>query len=258
MSTETKTTIQQEREESFIKISKSLIETKDLGKYGDLDVYHLAIIKTLANNFQGAAFTGVIHIMRFIGMSTEQSSTKARTKESLLRLQKTGHIEIYEDLSMKSVMLDLKHANNYFIKPTGKDEEYNFAKVFYKDFQKIVAMKSDYKPKIFATYLNMVGYIFYNVSNDPISFILIDTVVKDTGINRKSVIEYLKILHKEEILFFVHFQINNTTTKNYCTRWIHKEDTAKWAVGLAEFHYKTDRSKFKGGGEGVSDERGVS
>ena len=117
-------------------ISKSFIETKNLGKNGELDVYHLAIIKSMANNFQGFASTGVTHLMRFIGMNTEQNLTKARTKESLLRLQEMGHIEIYEDIAMASRVYDLKPANNYFFKPTGKDEQYNFAKIFYKDIQK--------------------------------------------------------------------------------------------------------------------------
>jgi hypothetical protein len=257
VSTETITisTTKKEREESFIKISKSLMETKKyLGKNGELDVYHLAIIKTLANNFQGAAYTGVIHMMRFIGMSTEQSSTKTRTNESLLRLQEMGHIEIFEDVAMESKVKELKHANNYFIKPTNKEEEWGFAKVFYKDIEKIVAMKSDYKPKIFATYLNMIGNIFYTVSNNPISYTAIDTIAKNTKINRKSVVEYLKALHDGEILYFIHFHINNSTTKNYCTRWIHKEHTAKWAVSEAEFHYKIEYKKFKGGGKGVSEE----
>jgi hypothetical protein len=254
VSTETISTTKKEREESFIKISKSLMETKHLGKNGELDVYHLAIIKTLANNFQGAAYTGVIHMMRFIGMSTEQSTTKTRTNESLLRLQEMGHIEIFEDVAMESKVKELKHANNYFIKPTSKEEEWGFAKVFYKDIEKIVSMKSDYKPKIFATYLNMIGNIFYTVSNNPISYTAIDTIVKNTKINRKSVVEYLKALHDEEILYFIHFHINNSTTKNYCTRWIHKEHTAKWAASEAEFHYKTEYKKFKSGGKGVAEE----
>jgi hypothetical protein len=250
----TSTSKQEENTESFIMISKSLIETKSLGKNGELDVYHLAIIKSMANNFQGVAYTGVAHLMRFIGMSTEQYSTKTRTKESLLRLQKMGHIEIYEDMAMESMVYDLKSANNYFIKPTGKDEGWNFAKVFYRDIQKIVSIKSDYKPKIFATYLNMIGNLFYTVSNNPLSYTKIDTIVKNTKINRKSVVEFLKALHDGEILYFIHFHINNSTTKNYCTRWIHKEYTAKWAVSEAEFQYKTERKKFKGGGEGASEE----
>ncbi len=187
-------------------------------------------------------------------MSTGQSSTKARTKESLLRLQEMGHIEIYEEITMEGMVNDLKPANNYFIKPTGKDEEYGFIKVFNKDIQKIVAMKSDYKPKIFATYLNMVANIFYSISNVPMSYTKIDTIVKDTGINRKSVVEYLKALYEEGILYFVHFHINNSITRNYCTRWIHKEHTSEWAIGEAESQYKIDRKKFKGGGIGVSEE----
>lgn len=254
MTSEKISTTKLEREESFVMISKSLIETKSLGKNGELDVFHLAIIKSMANNLHGVALTGVTHLLRFIGMSTEQSLTKARTKESLLNLQEKGHIEIYEDLAMERKVKDLKHANHYFIKPTGKDEEYGFAKAFYKDIQKIVAMKSDYKPKIFAAYLNMIGYIFYTVSNNPISFVSIDTIVKNTKINRKSVVEYLRALHNEQILYFVHFHINNTNTKNYCTRWIHKEHTANWAIGEAEYRYRTERDKFKGGGEGVAEE----
>lgn len=256
--TETISTTKLERAESFIKISKSLMKVKDLGKNGELDVYHLAIIKSLANNFQEVAHTGITHMMRFIGMSTEQSSTKARTKKSLLRLQEMGHIEIYEDTAMDTMVNDIKPANSYFIKPTSKDEEWGFAKVFYKDIQKIVAMKSDYKPKIFATYLNLIGNMFYDSSgtdkNVPISFIAIDTIVKNTRINRKAVVEYLRALFELEIIYFIHFHINNSITKNYCTRWIHKERTAEWALPLAEFHYKTDKSKFKDGGIGVSEE----
>lgn len=251
-------TIKLERKEPFIMIAKSLMETKSVGKNGILDVYHLATIKSLANNFKGTAYTGILHLMRFIGMSTEQSSTKARTKESLLNLQNTGHIEIYEDIAMESMVNDLKPANNYFIKPTGKDENWGFAKVFYKDILKIIEMKSDYKPKIFVSYLNMVGNMFYDSKdtnkNAPISYISIDRIVKNTKINRKSVVEYLKALHEEEILHFIHFHINNTTTKNYCTRSIHKEFTVEWAVPEAEFSYKTERSKFKGEGIGVSEE----
>ena len=251
-------TIKQEMKEPFIKISKSLMETKSLGKNGILDVFHLAIIKSLANNFQGVAYTGVLNLMRFIGMSTEQSSTKARTKESLLNLQKNGHIQIYEDIGMERMVDDLKPANNYFIEPTGKDENWGFAKVFYKDIQKIVGMKSDYKPKIFASYLNMVGNMFYDSKdtniNVPISYISINTIVKNTKINRKSVLEYLNALHQEEILYFIHFQINNTTTKNYCTRSIHKEFTSKWAIPVAEYSYRTKVENFKGGGIGVSAE----
>ncbi|KGR91355.1 hypothetical protein CD30_05935 [Ureibacillus massiliensis 4400831 = CIP 108448 = CCUG 49529] len=202
MNTETKSTIKQEREESFIKISKSLMETKKLGKSGELDIYHLVIIKSLANNFLGVAFTGVTHLMKFIGMNTEQSKTKARTKESLLRLQEMGHIEIYEDSIMDNLVDDLKPSNNYFIKPTGKDEQWGFAKVFYKDIQKIVSMQSDYKPKIFACYLNMVGNMFYDSSdsnkNVPLSYIGIDKIVKNTKINRKTVVEYLKALYEKE------------------------------------------------------------
>lgn len=240
--------------ESFIKVSKSLMSSRELGKNGDLDVYHLAIIKSFANNFRGVAYTGVNHIMKFVGMSTEQSATKGRTRKSLLNLQEMGHIEIYKDRAMEEIVTELKHAENYFIKTTGKDEQYGFAKVFYEDFNKIIEMKSDYKPKIFATYLNMIGNIFYGTSNVPVSYMKIDSVVKETGINRKSVVEYLKALHDERILYFIHFQINNSTTKNYCTRWIHKEHTAEWAVPLAEYHYKTDKSNFKGGAIGVSEE----
>ncbi|MGG0639321.1 hypothetical protein ABE035_04010 [Bacillus altitudinis] len=117
--------------------------------------------------------------------------------------------------------------------------------MYYSDIKKIVAMKSDYKPKIFATYLNMIGNIFNTVSNNPISHTAIDTIVKNTKINRKSVIGYLKALYGKEILYFVHFAINNSTTKNYCTRWIHKEHAAKWALPLADIITKLIETNLK-------------
>lgn len=71
--------------------------------------------------------------------------------------------------------------------------------------------------------------------------------------------EYLKALQDEEILHFIHFHINNSTTKNYCTRWIHKEHTAEWAAPLAQYHYKIDDiKKFKGEGKGIRRMRRVS
>lgn len=250
--------LQEENRESFIMLSKSLIETKKLGKYGDLDVYHLAVIKTLANNFQGVAFTGVNHLMKCLGMNLEQSSTKIRTNQSLLRLQTEGHIEIYEDIEMVNQINHLKHANIYFIKPTGKDEDMGFAKVFYKDINKIASMNSNYRPKIFATYCNIVAYMFYSSTSYPLSYIKIDTIAKNTGIVRKSIVEYLKNLHEEEIIHCIHFDINNTISKNYYTRWVHNEHTGQWAVGEAEFQYRTNHKKFKGGAIGVCDERGAS
>ncbi|WP_375543394.1 DUF6783 domain-containing protein [Peribacillus frigoritolerans] len=65
-------------------------------------------------------------------------------------------------------------------------------------------------------------------------------------------------MFEEEILYCVYFQINHSIIKNYYTRWVHKEQTAEWAISLAESHYKTDKSKFKDGAPRVSDERGVS
>lgn len=84
---------------------------------------------------------------------------------------------------------------------------------------------------IFATYPNVIGNKFYDSTGNNkyvlISFTAIGKIVKDTGINRKSVVEHLKALHDEEILYFIHFHTNNSTTKNYCTRWVHKEHTAE-------------------------------
>lgn len=57
-----------------------------------------------------------------------------------------------------------------FYQANWQGEELGFAKVFYKDIQKIVSMKSDYKHKIFATYLNMIGNVFYGANNVPISY----------------------------------------------------------------------------------------
>ncbi|MGA5673961.1 hypothetical protein ACPCKQ_18765 [Bacillus bombysepticus] len=118
--------------------------------------------------------------------------------------------------------------------------------MFYKDIHKIVVIKSDYKPKIFIVYLNIVGVVYYSASNVPLSFIKIDTIVKETGINRKSVVQYLKALVEEEILYCVHFHINNSITKNYFTRWVHKEHNAEWGLAIVESHYSTDKNKFKG------------
>lgn len=247
-----------EKSESFIKLSRSLIEEMNSDENAELDIYHLVVIKSLANNFQKAAFTGVNHLMRFIGMNMEQSSTKSRTNNSLVRLQENGHIEIYEDIKMKKRIYKLKNSTDYFIKPTAKDENENFAKVFYEDIQKIIFMKSNYKSKIFAVYLNIICYLYYNQTTHPLSYIKIDTIVDQTNIKRKTVIEFLKLLVEYKIIYCVNIHIKKGIVRNYYTRWIHKEYTQGWAVGRAEINYRTEQSKFISENIGVSDEKGIS
>lgn len=258
MKTERLTSIDYEKSESFIKLSRSLIEKINGNENTEIDIYHLVIIKSLANNFQKSAFTGVNHLMRFIGMNMDQSSTKARTNNSLVRLQENGHIEIYEDVKMRKRVYELKNSTNYFIKPTGKDENENFAKVFYEDVQKIVLMENKYKPKIFAVYLNIICYLYYNQTTNPLSYVKIDTIVEQTGIHRKSVINFLETLVKNEVLNCVHLHIKKSILRNYYTRWIHREYTATWALGQAENIYKIDHKNFLNGAKGVSDEKPVT
>lgn len=246
-----------EKSESFIKLSRSLIESMNSNENAELDIYHLVIIKSRANNFQKAAFTGVNHLMRFIGMNMEQSATKLRTNNSLVRLQEHGHIEIYEDIKMKKRVYELKNSTDYFIKPTGKDEHENFAKVFYEDIQKIVLMKTNYKYKAFAVYLNVICYLYYNQTTHPLSYIKIDTIVDQTNIKRKTVVDLLKLLINHEVLYCVNIHIKKGVLRNYYTRWIHREYTQNWAVGRAEYSYRIEQNKFISENIGVSDEKGI-
>lgn len=63
----------------------------------DLDILHLVIIKSLANNFTKAAMTSVNDLMVVKGVNPKDKDASQATRESIVRLQAMNYITIYEN-----------------------------------------------------------------------------------------------------------------------------------------------------------------
>ena len=238
-----------ENKEPFIKMPRVLDRCESEG-LKIIDVYNLAMLKSLANNFTEMAYISVVSIADLQGINSSKSTNKVNIRESFVRLKDFGYIKVYKDSYATEILDDLesvKFSSKYFVKPTEKNND-NFIKVFNKDLLKIVQMNtSNHKSKIFSTYLNILSPIFYNNTNERYSFESISNIVSNTKINVKSIYNYTQDLFNNELLYFVSIKVEDSLTKNYYCRWIHKDlllplatDNARdyWKIGENDINYK--------------------
>ncbi|MBT2727485.1 helix-turn-helix domain-containing protein [Bacillus sp. ISL-75] len=216
--TENSTPRHLENKESFIHVPK-LFRYDD---YTEFEIFLYAVIEGLSRNPIGATQIGVNQLIALMGMY-ENTKLKSKVKGTLESLRKLELIEIYEDNLLTKKVEKIKPANSYFIRTKEKEREIGFTKVFYEDFYKILTLDNKYKMKIFSVYFEIMSYIYYTNSNSRVAYPNIDTIAKATGIDRKSIMKYSKILMENEILICLTVSIGKKN-KNFYARWIHKEE----------------------------------
>ncbi|MEM5640448.1 hypothetical protein AAHH71_26255 [Bacillus toyonensis] len=221
----------EEQSESFIMFPKVLLCEYDY-EGRDLDILHLAIIKSLANNFTRVAITNVHDLMVVKGVNPKNKEASQATRESIVRLQAMNYINIYEDRQKTKKVVRIKPAQTYFLEPTSKDEEY-FVKVFESDIEKIITMQSNYKAKLFIIHLAIVSYLFYyhDKSREHKSvWTTIEKLADITQLDRKTVMKYIKHLHENEVLFVITTKVEAKKNKNFYGRYKHKELITEEAI----------------------------
>ncbi|MGU3460379.1 hypothetical protein [Bacillus sp. D48C] len=208
-----------ESKEAFVEVSKIFLNAD----YTDYEIFTYTIIEGLSRNPIGAAHTGVNQLIMLMGMFAN-TSLKSKVKETLEGLREYDLIEIYEDNMLTKKVNEIKQANSYFIKIKEKERNLGFTKVFYSDLHKILALDNTYRVKIYRVYYEIMSHIFYNDSSSRIAFPNIDTISEITGIDRKSVMKYTKILMENKILICLKIRKDKKKDKNYYSRWIHKDE----------------------------------
>ncbi|MGE1011210.1 hypothetical protein ACQGSC_01955 [Bacillus wiedmannii] len=214
----------EEQSESFIMFPKVLLYENDY-EGRDLDILHLTIIKSLANNFTKAAMMSVNDLMGVKGVNPKNKEASQATRESIVRLQAMNYVTIYEDRRKIKKVVNIKPSRTYFIEPTSKDEEY-FVKVFELDIEKILTMQSNYKAKLFFIYLAIVSHLFYYTNKSmehKAVWATIEHLAKMTQLDRKTVMKYIKYLHENEVLFCITTKVEAKKNKNFYGRYKHKE-----------------------------------
>jgi hypothetical protein len=234
----------EERKESFIMFPKIILHEFDY-EGRDLDICHLAIIKSLANNFTRTAITSINDLMTMMGINSKNKEASQKARESIIRLQEMKYIIVYVDRPKTKTVIALKPAQTYFIKPTEENQSY-FVKVFESDIEKIVTMQSKHKSKLFIIYLAIVSHLFYyhNASMEHKSvFATIETIAKITGLDRRTVMKYIKLLHGAEVLFCITTKIHAKKDKNFYGRYKHKDLITSEAIQATESYRKFEDIK---------------
>jgi hypothetical protein len=226
-----------EQKESYIALPKLFTCTK----YSDYELFVYTVIESLSRNPFCAAHTGINQIIDTVGMCNN-SKLRIKIRKTLESLRKYGLIEIYEDNLLTKVVQELKPAKSYFIRTNEKEKDQGFTKVFYSDFYNILKMTDPFKVKIYRVYAEIMSYIFYNLSSDRVAYPNIETIHENTGIDRKSIIKYIKVLMKNKILFCLKVRTEYKKDKNFYARWIHRSAVKN----------KIEMDVFKGGKVDIS------
>jgi hypothetical protein len=208
-----------ESKESFIDVPKLFRNIN----YTEYEIILYTVIEGLSRNPLRATHTGVNDLIKLMGMFPN-TSLKTKVKDTLEDLREYDLIEIYEDNLLTKKVEEIKPANSYFIITKEKERGLGFTKVFYTDFNKILTLDNKYKVKIYRVYYEIISHVFYNNSSSRVAFPNINTIAEATGIDRKSIMKYTKILMDEQILLCLKIRKEEKKDKNYYSRWIHKEE----------------------------------
>lgn len=237
----------EEQKELFIMLPQVLLHENDY-EGRDLDILHLAIIKSLVNNLTQSAMTSVNDLMLVRGVSSKNKEASQATRESIIRLQSMNYIIVYEDRPKTNKVVRLKPAQTYFIEPTSENEEY-FLKVFESDIDKIIKMQSNYKAKLFIIYLAIVSHLYYHKDKSrehKSVWATIEYLAKMTQLDRKTVMKYIKHLHENEVLFCVTTKLEAKKNKNFYGRYKHKELIVEEAIANTEALRREDVTLVEG------------
>lgn len=214
----------EEQKEPFIMFPKVLLNENDYeGK--DLDIFHLAITKSLVNNLTNSAMMSINDLMLVRGVNPKNKKASQAIRDSIIRLQNRGYITIYEDSQKTKKVIKVKPAQTYFIEPSYRNEEV-FIKVFEYDIEKLITIHSNYKPKLFLIYLAIVSHLYYHKNKTmehKAVWATIETIAKITQLDRKTVMKYIKQLHENEVLFAITTKLEVNKNKNFYGRYKHMD-----------------------------------
>ncbi|MDN3362210.1 hypothetical protein LZP85_06895 [Priestia flexa] len=214
------------------------------------------LLRTLSINPMGSARIGVNSLLQMLSLSDDKKN-KASLKETLVEMEKKGMIFIFKDFSKINQIQagDMKYANDYFIEVShvshaktifGKNDEgkakNNFTKISFDVMMKLVAMNERNKSIAFSVYFNIVHWIWEGVSNWRVSNPTIKKLVEATGLDKKTITKYVKVLMEYELIYFETIREEYDKEKNYYCKWEDK-DSFKEHVKALQNYYKEKGGK---------------
>lgn len=205
-------------EKKFVMIDNEFMADSEL--YSNREQFIYVLLKALENNVNGATVVHIESIARILGLSSH-SKNRTAIQNVLLSLEEKNLLLLYTDLLLTNqiAVKDMKLTGVYYAKLVEVKGGQGFTKIYYTDIDKFMYMDEKYKDLMFVVYFNIIQRIFDSESSLNYSYPNIDTIEAETGINRKTVMKYIKVLKEHEILYYEKVRKGEHKDKNYYTRW---------------------------------------
>lgn len=205
--------------ENFIKIYNDFMADGETYNHREQFIYFL--LKGLANNVNGASTVDIEQIASIMGFSSHSKNRKAM-KETLLSMEEKKLLLLYEDMMLTKpiAVSDIKLTSVYYAKVEDTSEKgKGFTKIYVQDMLKFLLVEDKAKDLMFSIYFNIIHRIYDSESSPDYSFVTIERIEEETGINRKTVMSKIAIMKENEILYYETVEKGADKDKNYYIRW---------------------------------------
>jgi len=204
--------------EQFVKMDNGFME--DIESFESRDKFVYLLLKGLANGVNKATVVHIETIASIMGLS---SHTKNRTaiKNALISLEENGLLLLYEDMLFRKPISvsDMKMTGTYYASIADIEGDKGFTKIYYSDLLKFIELDEKSKDLMFSVYFNIIKRIYDSDSSPDYSWVTIDTIEEEVGINRKTVMSKIAIMKEHELLYYETVSESADKDKNYYSRW---------------------------------------
>lgn len=206
---------EKKKERSYIIVYKDFM---DDDSYDFRDKYINTLIKGLSlQSFNGVTVASVDNILTILGF-VSNSKNKLAIKESIEKLVAGGELLMYSDFGCSNIVKEVSYSNTYFFKPKIRRGSY-YSKIYHDDFTKLLNIDDKNKMKMFPVYYSIISKLYDAESSDGYTLINVEDIGRETGINRKTVSKYTKLLMDSKLIYYNTNKIAKDKVKNAYSRW---------------------------------------
>lgn len=208
-----------EYSKEYIMVNKEFIS--DTENYTHREQFIYTVLQGIKNDLSQSSIISIDMLTEILGLSA-QTKNRTAVKELLLSMEEKNLISVYEDVlcTRKINVSDIKVTGTYAIRINEVDTERNYFTILeLKYLYQFINMKEKYKELYFAIYINIVSRLYNNETSRKFAFPNIDTIERETGINKKTIMKYVSILKDNSILYYETVRIGKDKDKNLYGKW---------------------------------------
>lgn len=205
--------------EGFVKINNSFMANES---YSHREQFIYLVLKSMANSINGSTVVDIQQLASLHGLSSHSKNRKAM-QSILISLVDKKLLLLYTDVMLSNPVeaSEMKLTNVYYgrVLDTG-DPTRGFTKIYYSDVLKFLSIEEKSKDLLFAIYFNIIHRIYDSDKSSNYSWVTIEKIKSETGIDRKTIMDKIAIMKENEILYFEKVSESAIKDKNYYCRWI--------------------------------------